>query len=218
MAESPERTQLRRRGHPSPIEPVGKQVLGKLPLGQQAATNDTLAALLQDLIGVTERATAFSSSVAWDWLLSALAEGGYTAPIMINVEGALAPGAIVTVYVPVPPGYTFYITPLEYWSSLPWWLSTAFWADTDLPAPPQAFFLRFPGYLKVEFPRFTGVTRFLKYTVTNNHLVNTVNFVAKHFLYVVTADTDKMVTAVYIKPIIDYIRTKAEETTGRPFP
>jgi hypothetical protein len=177
-----------------------------------------LAALLQELIDVTERATAFSATVAWDWLMSALMSGGYTVPIMLNVEGVLAPGATVTVYVPIPPGYTVYFGGLEYWSSLPWWLSTAYWADSDLPAPPLAFFLRFPGYLEINAPRFAGAYRFLKYTVTNNHATNTVNFLAKHVLYVVTLDTDKMLMAVYVNPIVDYIRTKAEETTGRPFP
>jgi hypothetical protein len=218
VAESPDRIQHRRHGLPSPVIPIRAQVLGKLPVGQQLASNEELAALLKDLIGVTERATAFSATVAWDWLLAALIIGGYAVPVMINVEGALLPGATVTVYVPVPPGYTFYSGPFEYWSSLPWWLSTAFWVDSDLPAPPAAFFLRFPDRLEVTLPRFAGAYRFFKYTVTNNHAVNTVNFLAKQILYVLTLDTDKMLTEVYISPIIDYIRAKAEEVTGRPFP
>jgi hypothetical protein len=207
VSESPQRTQHRRRGEPSPVQP---------PRGQQA-TND-VPALLKELIGVTERATAFSATVAWDWLLAALSAGGYIGAGIINVEGALAPGATVTVYLPVLPGYTFYFGGLEYWSSLPWYLSTAVWIDSDVPLPPAAFFLRFPGYLAVNFPRFTSAYRFLRYTVTNNHPVNTVNFLAKHFLYFATVDTDKMISKVYIDPIVDYIRAKAEETTGRPFP
>lgn len=194
-----------------------------LPLGEKVkglnAADEDLKALLEKLVILAERDTLFSATTEFLRLESALLYGGYLFSICINMENQIAPGGTVTTYVPIVPGYVFIPCIIEVWSSLPWWISAAVWADSDLPMPPTIAYLRAPDHLRIDtFSNFMGLHRFLRYTVTNNHAVNIANICVSHFFDVMTEDAYKMVENVYLKPLIDYVRDKAEEVTGRPYP
>lgn len=196
------------------------------PLGAKARMLDQpvripdeeLKALLEQLVSLAERETLFTSTLEPARLIQALAYGGYAFEVFLNVENQIAPGATVTTYLPVAPGYTYIASIFEYWNSLPWWLTSAAWIDSDLPAPPQAFWVRTPDHLIIKWEGIAGIHRFLRYTITNNHAVNTANFCASHDFAIVTDDTWKMIEEVYKAPLIDYVRELAERKTGRPFP
>jgi len=180
--------------------------------------DEELKELLEQLVSLADRETLFTSTLELSRLVSALGFGGYVLSVLINVENQIAPGGIATTYVPVAPGFTYIPAHFEYWSSLPWWLTTSLWFDTDVPAPPTAFWVRAPEHLAIDWESLSDIHRFLRYTIINNHGVNTVNFCASHWINVVTDDTWRMMQVVYLKPIVDYIRDKAEKETGRPYP
>jgi len=181
-------------------------------------TDDDLRLLLEQLIALAERETLFTSTLEPGRLFSALYYGEYLLDIMLIVENQIGPGATVTTYLPVVPGFTYILDTFEYWNSLPWWISSYTWLDTDLPAAPNAFWVRTPDRLTMSWEGIFGLQRFLRYTVTNNHATNIANFCASHFFHLVSNDTWKMIENVYKAPLIEYIRGQAEEKTGRPYP
>lgn len=216
MAQSPETIRHRRRvGLPTLLPgPTGK--LGVV--GQQLGANGDLQSLLEELVSLAQKDVVFTATLEPDRLLLALGYAGYAFPVFINVEDLLAPLATVTTYLAVPDGWTFVVRWTEYWNSLPWNLTSAFWVDSDVPAPPTALFIRTPDHLHTDFPSLVGANRFIRYTVTNNHAINTAYFCGAHYFWAMTVDTMKMVEAVYEKPLIDYVREQAEKIAGRPFP
>lgn len=186
--------------------------------GAPLEADEKLEKLLEDLRGLAERETLFTSTLERDRLMTALMYGGYLASVNINIENQLAPGATVTTYLPVLPGFVYIAFEFEYFTSLPWWLTAMMWLDSDLPALPAAAFTRAPDHYKAEFGGIAALRRFLRYTVTNNHATDTANFLGMHTLGVVTEATWRMIEIVYLQPIVDYVRDKAEQLSGRPWP
>lgn len=171
------------------------------------------------MLALAERETLFTATMEFfPRLETALGQAGYLFSALINVENQLLPGATVTTYLPVAPGYSYIPIAFDYYSSLPWWLSAAMWVDSDIPAPPNAFWVRAPDRYSLGWKTLSRAHRFLRYTVINNHLINTINFCATHVFDVVTDDTYKMIEDVYLSPLVDYVREKAEQISGRPFP
>ena len=214
MALDPEllRRRQRVRFPRAPPTTLGKEAKG---LG---TADERLEKLLEELVALAERDTAlaeretvFTSTLEKDRLLAALGYGGYCFTVNINVENQIAPGATVTTYLPVAPGFMFLPDVFEYWNSL-------LWVDNDLPAPPVSFLTRAPDHFIVNWEAIANFQRFLRYTVTNNHGVNTANFCAFHFFDVVTLDTWRMIELVYFDPLVNYVRDKAEKLSGRPYP
>jgi hypothetical protein len=215
LALNPELIKRRKRVE-TPRAPF--RSLGERVKGLNTADGD-LEQLLKELIALADRETLFTATMEfYPRLEAALAQAGYLFTINVNVENQIAPGAIVTTYLPIAPGYSFLPVVFEYFTSLPWWLTAAFWVDSDLPNPPNSLYLRTPDHFRVEWYTLARVQRFLRYTVTNNHAANTANFLASHFFDVVTDDTYSMIEKVYLVPLIEYVQEKAEKITGRPSP
>ena len=209
-------TILRRRRQAiprGPLEPLRERVGG---LGQ---ADDRLEKLLEELLYLAERETIFTMTLERDRLLSALFHSGYVGEVYLNIEHLMLPGVTQTTYLPVPPG--FVICPIDYelYSSLPWWLTVYVWVDTDFPAVPYVFLTRAPeSYGPVHTGGIMAFRRFVRYTTTNNHAVNTANFLAIQLFDFMTVDTWKMIEEVYLKPIVEFVQETAEKRTGRPFP
>jgi len=186
--------------------------------GKPKEADETLEKLLEKLLAEAKQDTLFTMTLEPDRLLSALVYGRYCAAIIVNVENQLVAGATVTTFLNVLPGLVYIPRIYNYYTSLPWWLTTMVWMDSDLPAPPQLFLMRSPETYEADFKALAGLRRFIRYTVTNNHVANTANFLAIHNFAVVTEATWKMLEGIYLEPIVRYIRNKAEEITGRPWP
>jgi hypothetical protein len=211
---SPETIRRRkRRALPStPEQSIGKN------LEQLPEADENFETLLENLVGLAERETIFTMTLERGRLLSALNQAGYAVYAFINVEHQIAPGATITTYIPVVPNFVYVFVGVNAITSLPWWLTSGLWIDNDVPALPVAAFTRSPDRLDINIEGITPIFRFLRYTTTNNHLINTANFLAVNNFAVMTKTVWKMMEEVYLKPIVDYIREKAEERTGRPFP
>ena len=186
--------------------------------GSPKEADEKLENLLEQLLEEAKKDTLFTMTTEYERLLSALLYAGYLAPVMVAIENQLAPGATATTYLPVLPGFVFMPTLVDYYTSLPWWISAAVWFDTDVPALPLLALVRAPDHYIIPFRHIMSMTRFLRYTVTNNHATDTANFCGIHAFAVVTSATWRMLEIVYFKPLVDYIRDKAEELSGRPWP
>ena len=180
--------------------------------------DDDLKLLLEKLVELAERETLFTSTLEPGRLVTALTYGGYAFGGVISVENQIAPGGVVTTYLPVVPGYTYIPTSFEYWNSLPWWISSVCWMDSDLPSPPQALWVRTPDRLTMNWGGIGGLHRFMRYTITNNHATNIAYFCASHWFTFVTDDTWKMIEDIYKAPLIEHVREQAEKKSGRPYP
>jgi len=195
------------------------RTLGKKTTGQPVNGDlDQLKMLLEELVDLAGHETLFTMTLERPRLVNALNFAGFIAEMFYNCELQIAPGATVTVYLPVPPGYVFSPTQWTFYSSLPWWLSVYMWTDSDLPAAPLVSLLRGPDFYEYKWGGFYGMTRFQRFTVTNNHATNTANFCAIQLYAVFTDAVEKMIEEVYLKPIAEYAQKKAEEKTGRPWP
>lgn len=150
--------------------------------------------------------------------MSALDYAGFLVSFFYNYEGQVAPGATVTAYLPVPAGWVLSPITSTYYSSLPWWLSVAIWIDSDVPAPPAVALTRAPAYYDYEFRGLTHMERFMRFTVTNNHAMDTANYLAIQSYDLMRISVWKMLETIYLKPISEYAQEKAEELTGRPYP
>ena len=201
--------------HPAgPMRTLGKRATGQPVNGDL----DQLETLLERLLEEAKLDTLFTMTLERSRLVCALNYAGFLAELFYNCELQIAPGATVTLYLPIPPGYVFSPTQWTFYSSLPWWLSVYMWGDSDLPAAPLVSLLRAPDFYEYKWGGFYGVHRFQRFTVTNNHVANTANFLDIQLYAVYTDTVEKMVEEVYLKPIVEYAQKKAEELTGRPWP
>lgn len=210
---------------PEEIRRRKRQMLPRAPeitLGERArelkTDEDELQKLLEELVYYAERETLFTMTLERPRLMSALFYAGFIGSIFYNYEGQIAPGATITAYLPVPAGFVLSPVKANYYSSLPWWLSIMIWVDSDLPALPAVALTRVPDYYPHIFHGLSSMRRFMRFTVTNNHALNTVNFLAIQGFDIMTITTWEMLEEIYLKPIIEYAQEQAEKLTGRPFP
>jgi len=211
---SPEAIQRRRRQEQmrSPEQALRAKV------GQLSQDEDKLEKLLEELLYLAERETIFTMTLERDRLVSALGYAGYIYQGFLNHEGQIGPGATTTTYIPVPTGFVISPIKLSYYNSLPWWLTLYAWIDWDFPAIPIVLVLRTPDKYEWEFKSFAPIRRFIRFTTTNNHLVNTINFLAVQYFVAFTEDVWSMVEEIYLKPIAEFAQEQAEKRTGRPYP
>lgn len=215
LALDPEALKRRQRIR-RPTSPI---TLGKRTVGQPVNGDmGQLRELLEQLVDLAEHETIFTMTLERPRLISALNYAGFLTEFFYNCEIQAGPGATVTVYLPIPPGYMFSPTQWTFYNSLPWWLSMYMWADSDLPAAPIVSLLRGPDFYEYKWGGFYGVHRFQRFTIVNNHAVNTANFAAIQLYAVMTDTVEKMIEEVYLKPIVEYVQEKAEKKTGRPWP
>lgn len=207
---------IRRRKRQS-IPRAPEITLGKKVPGVKGA-DEKLEKLLEELVYLADRETLFTMTLEKGRLLSALSYAGFVGGLFYNYEGQIAPGATVTTYLPVPAEWAFTPMVSSYYSSLPWWLSVNIWIDRDLPALPDVALLRAPDRYDHDFEGINAMERFMRFTITNNHAVNTANYLAIQHFVIMRTDVWKMLIEIYLKPIAEYAQEIAEEKTGRPFP
>lgn len=210
-----EETIRRRKRTPLPRAP--EKTLGTRPIELKGA-DEKLETLLEEMLYLAERETIFTMTLERGRLFSALDYAGFLGGLFYNYEGQIAPGATVTTYLPVPPGWVLVPIGSSYYNSLPWWLSVSIWIDTDLPALPNVALLRAPDRYDYTFEGINALERFMRFTVTNNHAVNTANYLAIQYFGIMGTDVWKMLLEIYLKPIVEFVQETAEKRTGRPFP
>lgn len=170
------------------------------------------------LLQEARQETLFTMTLERHRLMSALNYAGFLGSIFYNYEGQIGPGATLTTYLPVPAGWVFSPLRASYYNSLPWWLTVTIWIDSDLPAIPNVFLTRAPDRYDHIFEGLNWMTQFMRFTVTNNHAVNTANYLAIQGFDFMREEVWRMIEEIYLKPIAEYAQKKAEELTGRPFP
>ena len=198
--------------------PLTPQQTLREKVGALGQADDRLEKLLEDLLYLAERETIFTMTLERGRILSALEYAGYVGEAFLNVEHLMLPGATVTTYLPVPAGFALMPIVDSLYNSLPWWLTVYIWVDTDFPAVPYVFLARAPDRYDLVTEGIFAFHRFIRYTTTNNHAVNTANFLAIQGFNFCTVDTWKMLEEVYLKPIVEFVQETAEKRTGRPFP
>lgn len=210
---------------PEAIKRRKRQMLPRAPsrtLGERVAglkgADEKLQVLLEEMVRLAERETLFTMTLERGRLMTALNRAGYLGWAFLNVEHTMAPGATVTTYIPVLPNFVYVTAEIWSWGSLPWWITSALWYDTDLPALPMIAITRSPDNLPVHVEGIVPLFRFMRWTTTNLHALNTAYFLAINNFAVMTEDTWNMLEEVYVKPIIEFVQEQAEKRTGRPFP
>jgi hypothetical protein len=213
-ALSPEtiKRRKRRRLPSTPEESLGEKI------GQLPEANEELKNLFKSLLEEAKKETMFTMTLERDRLFSALYYAGFAAPLWVNTEVQLAPLATTTVFAAVPPGFVLAPRGVTAYTSLPWWLTSTMWLDSDPPALPSMLFLRGPETYRFNFEGIIPVKRYFRLTLTNTHLVNTINFISMLETGLVTESVWKMLETIYVKPIAEYVQQISEERTGRPFP
>lgn len=218
MALNPELIRRRKRIElpRAPERPLG----GKAKeLGQPVRSpEEELKALLEQLVAEAKSNTLFTITLERDRLFSALYYAGFVLPVFGNIEVVLGPLAATTVFLNVPPGTVLVPRELNATVSLPWFLASSFWLDSEPPAAPLFFLTRGPETYHFTFGGIVPIRRFVRLTLFNSHLVNTLNFCAITEFGFMAENAWKMLETIYLKPIAEYAQKKAEELTGRPFP
>lgn len=210
---------------PEAIKRRKRQQLPRAPhrsLGERVAelksADEKLQLLLEEMVRLQNRQTIFTMSLELHQITAALFHGGYSVDAYINLEQQIGPGATVTTFLPVIPGFVYLAAETEEYSSLPWWLTVGIWVDSDLPALPYMALTRAPDNYKFINKGLTPIRRFFRFTTTNNHLVDTANFLAINLFAIMRENTWDMLEIVFLKPIVEFLQERAEKETGRPFP
>lgn len=192
-----------------------------ITLGEKVGVKEadkTLEDLLKELLYYAERETLFTMTLEKMRLFSALQYAGFMAPLFYNCEIQAGPGATVTTYLPIPPGFVLTSLRHTFYNSLPWWATVSIWWDTDLPALPVLTLVRAPDYYDHVSGGIGANRLFFRFTVTNNHATDTLNFLAVNLFMVMPEATWTMLEKLYLAPIAEYAQKKAEEVSGRPWP
>lgn len=177
-----------------------------------------LEELLTELLEEAKRETLFTFSIDRDRIYTSLMNAGYLVPVVPTSEVVLAPLAATTVTANIPSGYVYNFWDYDLQTSLPWYVSVFMWIDSGPPAMPSLFFTRFPPQYKDKMPGVWPIYRSITVNLTNLHATETAYFIAIHRFAVMKRDVWDMLKAVYLDPIVEYIRMKAAERTGVPSP
>jgi len=177
-----------------------------------------LEKLLQDLLEEAKRETLFTFSIDRDRIYTSLMNAGYLVPLIPTSEVTLAPGATTTITANIPSGYVYNFWDYDLQTSLPWYVSCYIWIDSGPPAIPSFFFTRFPPQYKGIMPGVWPVYKSITVTLINLHATEPAYFISIHRFAVMKRDVWDMLKAVYLDPIVEYIRMKSAERTGVPAP
>ena len=174
--------------------------------------------ILSDLLEEAKRETLFTVTLERDRLISALYNAGLAIGYAWTGYLTVAPLAMGSLTFSVPSGYVAVIQKFRFDVSIPWYMVLASFYDTPITGTPAIYDPSHPPHVEFEFPYLWPVFQYGIDTWTNNHATENNRGHNVATMALMKRDVWDMVKAVYLDPLVEYVRKKASEVSGIPAP